>query len=146
MAVYGVNRTLKNAGDVNTIEPEILGGRVKWLYDTYTFAASAAGTIVHLFGQDLPAEARIVDWVIDHDNIQNNTTLIFGTLADDNEFMDAVDCGAAAAKKTYAVNGVAGSLGFEIAAGDGQTLMLTTAVGAATGTVRVGVAYVTKGN
>ena len=144
--VYGVNRTLKRTGTVNTIEPELQGGVVRCIKEEYTFLTTeAAADVIKLFGQDLPAEARIVDWKIDHGDLANNRTLSFGTLADDDEFMVATDCGAAADKKNMTDDGVDGALGFEIASGDGQTLTLTLGGGAAAAVkVIVCVFYVTK--
>ena len=146
--LYGVNKTLSNTGTVNTIEPEMQGAKLKWFFDTYTFLTTeATGDVIQLMGNPLPAEGRVADWVIDHGNLDNNRTLEFGTLADPNEFMDAVDCGAgAAAKKTMQVNGVAGSAGFKLTSGDGQTPTLTLAGGAAAAVqVRVGILIATKG-
>ena len=144
--VYGVNRTLFNTGTVNTIEPEENGGKLKWIFDEYTFLTTeAAADVIKLFGQDLPAEARIVDWIIDHGDLENNRTLSFGTLEDADEFMTATDCGAAADKKSLLDDGIDGSLGFEIASGDGQTLTLTLGGGAAAAVkVIVGVCYAVK--
>jgi len=141
--VYGVNRTLKRTGTVNTIEPEIMGATVKWLYDSYEAAALASGSVIELGGLDLPAEARIVDWIIDHDALAD-VTLKFGTKADDDEFMAATSA-ASADKKNFTDDGIAASLGFEIASGDGQTLIITTSgASAATGTIKVAVAYTSK--
>ena len=142
--VYGVNRTLKRTGTVNTIEPELNGGLVKWVFDEYEASGLAAGSIIELFGQDLPAEARIVDWIIDHDAL-DCPDIRFGTKEDDNEFLDSTDF-TGADKKSFTDDGVAASLGFEIIKGDGQTLILTTTgATAAGGTIKVAVAYVAKG-
>lgn len=142
--VYGVNRTLKNTGTVNTIEPELLGGKVRWVYDEYECSSTAGGTIIELGGIDLPPEARVVDWIIDHDAL-GITSLCFGTKADDDEFM-AYATGVAADKKNFTDDGVAASLGFEIAEGTGQTLIITlSGATAASGTIKVAVAYVPKG-
>jgi len=141
--VNGVNRTLKDAAGVNTIEPEVQGGKVRWLFDSYEASSLASGSVIELFGEDLPAEARIVDWIIDHDAL-GTVTLAFGTSADDNEFMTQTSC-SGADKKNFTDDGVAASLGFEIASGDGQTLIITnTGASAASGTIKVAVAYVAK--
>jgi len=142
--VYGVNRTLKRAAQVNTIEPEVLSGKVRWLYDSYEAASLAGDSVIKLFGQDLPAEARIVNWIIDHDALAGDCHLEFGTSADADEFMESVDC-TSADKKNFIDDGVAASLGFEIESGDGQTLVITTSgATAASGTIKVAVAFVTK--
>lgn len=144
--VYGVNRTLLNTGTVNTIDPEENGGGVRWVFDTYECSSLAAGSVIELFGINLPIGARIVDWVIDHDDIQNSATLAFGTNDDDDEFMTATTCGGSADKKNMTDDGVSAALGFEIDSVDAQTLILTTGTGIATGTIKVGVAYVATGN
>jgi len=142
--VYGVNRTLKRTGTVNTIEPEINGGVVKWLYESYEASALAADSTIVLFGQDLPAEARIVDWVIDHDAL-DCPGLTFGTSDSKASLMAAADA-TAANKLNMTDDGVAAGLGVEIVAGSGQTLVIhTTGATAATGTIKVAVSYVTKG-
>ena len=46
--VYGVNRTLKRTGVVNTIAPELQGSKVKWAYDEYEASAVAGATIIQL--------------------------------------------------------------------------------------------------
>ena len=142
--VYGVNRTkIRAMSPVNLLEPEQTGAKVKWVYDEYVTAALAAGSIIEVC-PNLPDEARIVDWIIDHDALAD-VSLRFGTSADDDEFMANVSC-ASAGKKNFTSNGISLSLGFEIESGDGQTLIITTAgPSAATGTIKVAVAYTTKG-
>lgn len=142
---YGTNRTLIDAGTApNSVEPEMNGAVVHWVYDEYA-AVALAGTSVVYFGPDLPAEARIVDWIIDLDSLNTASNIKFGTVADDDEFM-AYKSGASADKFNYTDDGVAGSLGFEIASGTGQTLCITySGTSTATGTIRVAVAYTAKG-
>lgn len=141
--VYGVNRTLKRAAQVNTIEPELMSGKVRWIFEEYEASALATQSVIELFGQDLPAEARIVDWIIDTDAL-STVNLVFGTKADHDEFMVATSA-ASADKFSLLDDGVASSLGFEIESGDGQTLIITcTGASAATGTIKVAVAFVSK--
>jgi len=142
--VYGVNRTLKRAAQINTIEPEVMSGKVRWIYESYEAASLATGSVIELFGQNLPAEARIVDWIIDHDTLSGDYHLEFGTSEDADEFMAKADC-SSADKKNFTDDGVAASLGFEIASGDGQTLVITTSgASSASGTIKVAVAFVSK--
>ena len=145
---YGVNKTLQNTGTVNTIEPELVGGAVKWVYDSYTFdGVVTTADVIHLMGCILPAEARIVDWIIDCGALGGSCTLEFGTAADADEFMTATNLGSAAVKSLSNGNGIASSLGFEIASGDGQIPMLTVGAGTPADTivVKVAIAYVAKG-
>jgi len=142
--VYGVNRTLKRTGTVNSIEPEEMGGVVKTLIDTYEASALAADSTIVLFGQDLPAEARIIDWVIDAD-ANDIPGLSFGTSDSKAALMAAVD-NTGADMFCMKINGVSATAGHEIVAGSGQTLVLhTTGATAGTGTIKVIVTYVTKG-
>jgi len=144
---YGVNKTLQRTGTTAKIEPELQGGKIHCLVDEYTFLTTeAAADVIQLGGMKLPAEARVVGWDIDHGDLANNRTLAFGTLASAAVFMAAADCGAGAAKKNYEANGVAGSLGYEISAGDGQIPTLTLGGGAAAAVkVIVAIFYVCKG-
>jgi len=145
---YGVNKTLYRTGSVNTIEPELVGGVVKWVYDSYTFdGVVTTADVIHLMGCLLPAEARIVEWIIDCGALGGACELAFGTLADDNEFMATHAIATAAVHSMANGDGIAGSLGFEIAAGDGQIPTLTLAAGTPTAAivVKVGIAYVAKG-
>jgi len=144
---YGVNKTLQNTGVVNTIDPELQGGKVHCLVDEYTFTTSEVATdIIELGGIKLPLGARIVDWVIDHGDLANNRTLSFGNSAAAAGLMAATDCGAAADKKNMTDDGVAGALGYEIDATTKQIPTLTLAGGAAAAVkVIVAIFYVCKG-
>lgn len=144
---YGVNKTLANTGAVNTIEPELMGGVVRWVYDSFTFdGVVTTGEIIRLMGCLLPAEARIVDWIIDCGALGGSCTLEFGTLEDPNEFMDAKNCGSAAVASMGNGDGIAGSMGFEIASGNGQVPTLVIGGGTPTNAivVKVGIAFVGK--
>ena len=147
-AKYGVNKTLYRTGVANTIEPELVGGIVKWVYDSYTFdGVVTTADVIHLMGCLLPAEARIVNWIIDCGALGGSCTLAFGTLASAAVFMAATNLGSAAVKSLSSGNGVASSLGYEISAGDGQVPTLTVGAGTPTTAivVKVGIAYVAKG-
>jgi len=134
--IYGVNRTLKRTGTVNTIDPQESGAKLRWFYDSYTFLTTeAAADVIQLFGDDLPLGARIVDWAIDHGDLANNRTLAFGTLASAAGLMAATDCGAAADKKNMNDHGVSLTLGYEIDEANDQILTLTLGGGAAAAVV-----------
>jgi len=145
---YGVNKTLKRTGTVNTIEPELVGGVVRWVFDSFTFDGVVTLTdVIHLMGCLLPAEARIVDWIIDCAALGGSCTLQFGTLADPDEFMTTTSFASAAQASLANGDGIDGSLGFEIAAGDGQVPTITVIAGTPTAAavVKVGIAFVAKG-
>ena len=146
--LYGVNKTLLNTGTVNTIEPELIGAKVRWYYDTYTFLTTeSAADIFALMGDLLPNEGRVIDWKIAHGDLANNRTLEFGTLADPDEFMTATDCGAGADVKNMVDDGIAGAMAFELGSSENaRTPCLTLAGGAAAAvTVQVGMLIATKG-
>lgn len=147
--VYGVNRTLKRTGTVNTIEPEENGGLVHWVYDSYTAALAAQGTVIELFGKQIPAEARIVGWSIDHAAMGTTIgQMKFGTAASDAVFMAYTAAVDTANILNMTEHGVSQSVGYEIAAGSGQTIIITlSGAGASTwtGAIKVAMAYVPKG-
>jgi len=146
--VYGVNRTLKNTGTVNTIEPEMQGGVVKCAYDSYvTVGTETTGDLIELMGLEIPAEARIVGWVVDCGSLGGSCTLTLGTEADTDEFLTATNFGSAAIKSMQGGDGIASSLGFEIASGTGQTIQMLVGGGtlASSITIKVMVMYVAKG-
>lgn len=144
---YGVNKTLYNTGSVNTIEPELQGGKVRCLIDSYTFINTETATdIIRLGGHLLPAEARIVGWTIDHGAVGGSIYAAFGTLASAACFMASASV-VSAGVKTMVSNGVAGTLNYEISAGNGQIPMLTLAGTTPTAgiVIQVAIFYVAKG-
>jgi hypothetical protein len=121
--VYGVNATLKNTGAVNTIDPQEQGGVVKCLVDSRTLLGTeTTGDIIEWGGFDIPAGARIVGWMVDCAALGGSCTLTLGTVEDTDEFLTATNFGSAAKKSMANGDGIASSLGFEINAGDGQTI------------------------
>lgn len=151
--VYGVNRTLKRTGAVNTIEPEMNGARVCVAYDSYTCAATANGEVIQLMGLEIPAEARIVGWAIDHAAMGTTIgQMKFGTGVSDACLMAYTAAVDTANILNMYEHGVSQSLGYEITAGtgagSGQTLILTlSGAGASTwtGAIKVAVYYTRKG-
>ena len=142
--VKGVNRTLKDTPTIaNRMEPGLFDGRVKVMYDSYEAAAIAIGTIIEM-GPKLPKGAKIVDVILDTDNLQNNTTLICGDYEDDNRYITATDHGAAALITRMTEN--AGRM-YEIdettagATSTDRQIILTTAAGIATGSIKLIVLY-----
>jgi hypothetical protein len=145
---YGVNATLKETGTVNTIEPEMQGGKVRCLYDSYTTVGTeTTGDLIEMGGLILPAEARIIGWVIDCGALGGSCTLTLGTEADTDEFMAATNLGSAAKKSLANGDGIASSLGFEIASGAGQQVQMLVGAGtlAASIAIKVAILFVAKG-
>lgn len=136
---YGTNRTAILAGGPrNLVKPESVFGSVAYIYDDYTFAGEAAGSILEL-GPDLPYDSRIIDWQLDHAALGSGVTLKLGTYANDDSLMAAVSC-AAAGVKTADANGVTLTKGFinagvRTSGAEDNKLIITTGVNAATGKV-----------
>jgi len=145
ITVYGTYRTkIEAMTPADLLPPEIAGGNVQYVYDEYTAAALAAANVIAVC-KKLPVGARIVNWWIDATAL-STVSLKFGTLADDDEFMENTATANAAKKMCMDDDGITQSLGFEIAEGNGQTLIITTSgPSAATGTIKVAVAYAVKG-
>lgn len=144
---YGVNATLRDTGTANTIEPELNGGVVKWVYDSYTTdGTETTGDLIELAGITIPAEARMVGWIVDCGALGGSCTLTLGTEADTDEFLTATNFGSAAIKSSFNGDGIASSTGFEIASGTGQTLQMLVGAGtlAASITVKVAFLYAAK--
>ena len=144
----GVNATLKGTGSVNTIEPEMNGGIVKWVYDSYvTVGTETTADLIELGGLLLPAEARVVGWIVDCGALGGSCTLTLGTKADTDEFLTATNFGSAAIKSSFNGDGIASSTGFEIASGTGQHIQMVIGAGtlAAAITIKVAVLYAAKG-
>lgn len=145
---YGVNRTKILAGGPTTQTPETLFGKVVYIYDKYTGAGEAAGSIIEM-GPDLNKGQRIIDWAIDHAALGSGTTLKLGTYADDDSLMAAVSC-ASAGVKTADANGVTGTKGFEVAGvvtpgAEDNKLIITTGVNTITGLIILSMLVASKG-
>lgn len=144
--VKGVNKTIQDAVTPATLlEPEVVGGKERVIYDIYTLAVSAAGTVIYL--PELPLGAMITDWIIDHAALGSSVTLAFGTVASAACFMAATAC-AAADKKNMTDDGVASSLGYRAddatAAAEKTKPIITTAGATGTGAIKVMIKYVAK--
>ena len=145
---YGVNATLKETGTANTIEPEMQGGKVRCLYDSYTTVGTeTTGDLIEMGGIILPAEARIIGWVLDCGSLGGSCTLTLGTEEDTDEFMTATNLGSAAVKSMANGDGIASSLGFEIVSGTGQQVQMLVGAGtlATSIAIKVAILFVAKG-
>ena len=152
--VYGVNRTLaNNPSGANQVAPGLMRGKLRVMTDTYECSATAAGTVIEM-GEELPVGAKIVEVILNTDNLQNNTTLAVGDYEDADRYIDAVDCGAAeVTKKMGTTTGnIDGRLyevdetytGKTVGSGTDRQITITTAVGEATGTIKLIVMYVNE--
>lgn len=144
--VKGVNKTKCDTPTAaNRLGGGLAGGRVRVMYDTYETSATAAGTIIEM-GDELPVGAKILDVILSSDNLTNNTTLKVGDYEDDDRYVDAVDHGAA--ELTTRMNDNTGNIdgfGYEVdmttASTPDNQIIITTGVGAATGTIKLVVLY-----
>lgn len=142
--VKGVNRTLKDTPNIaNRLASGLYDGRVKIAYDSYECDALAIGSIIEMCAK-LPKGAKIVDVLLDTDDLTNNTTLIVGDYEDDNRYITATDHGAAAL--ITRMNAIAGRM-YEIdettagATSTDRQIIITTAAGIATGSIKLIVLY-----
>lgn len=149
--VYGVNSTKAlTPTSENIIDMGDLGGRVRCMFDTYEAAADAAGTVIEM-GQKLPVNARVLDVILHTDDLGNSVTLAVGDYEDADRYIDATDHGAGAELQTeMGIGNIAGFgykidetyTGVTVGAGSDRQITITTAVAAATGTIKLLVLYV----
>ena len=148
---YGVNRTLANTpSGANRVDAAKMGGKLRVMTDTYEASGLAAASVIEM-GDELPIGAVIVEVILNTDNLQNNTTLAVGDYEDADRYIDAVDCGAAeVTKKMGTTTGnIDGRLyqvdetytGKTVGSGTDRQITITTAVGEATGTIKLAVIY-----
>jgi len=139
--VKGVNRTLKDTPNIaNRMAPGLYDGRVKVMYDSYECDALAIASIIEM-GPKLPKGAKIVDMILDTDDLTNNTDLIVGDYEDDNRYITATDHGAAAL--ITRMNTIGGRM-YEIDDSEDDTdrqIIITTATGIATGSIKLVTLY-----
>jgi len=148
---YGVNRTLANDPvGANRVDAAKMNGKLRVMTDTYEAAALAAGSIIEM-GDELPLGSVIVEVILNTDNLQNSTTLKVGDYEDDDRYIDAVDCGSAEVTKQIGTTtgNIDGRLyqvdatysGKTVGSGTDRQIIITTAVGAATGTIKLAIIY-----
>lgn len=140
-SVLGVNATkAADPSPSNILDPGTLGGKVRVLVDSYEAAALAAASDITV-GRDLPAGAIVVGVKISTDALGAGVTVEVGDSDDSDRYVAAVDCTAATETDAVLVDG----LGYVIGTNTGdETILITTGVGAATGTISIVVFYVTE--
>lgn len=121
----------------NIANPGVLGGKVRCITDTYTFAGEVAGTIVNI-GQALPKGAIVVGIEIANAALGAGVTLVLGDAADDARYSPAVIVCTAAG---HSVAMPVGGMNYAITGTNDTVIKLKTGVGAATGMVKVNVFY-----
>ena len=142
--VKGVNRTLKDTPNIaNRMEPGLFDGRVKIAYDSYECAALEIGSIIEMLPK-LPKGAKIIDVILNTDDLTNSTDLIVGDYEDDNRYITTTDHGSAAL--ITRLNAIGGSM-YEMddttpgATTSDRQIIITTATGIATGSIKLTVLY-----
>ncbi len=141
----GVNRAKAATPTIaNRLAPGLFDGRVKVAYDSFTFAGELAGEIIRMC-PELPKGAKIVDVILDTADLGNNVTLAVGDFETPARYISATDHGPGSETITR-MNVNAGRM-YEIdettpgAATTDRQIIVTTAVAAATGLMKLLVLY-----
>ena len=140
-SVLGVNATkAADPSPSNILDPGTLGGKVRVLIDSYEAAALAAGSDITI-GKALPSGAIIVGIAIATDALGAGVTVEVGDANTSDLYLAATVCTSATSTNAIATDG----LGYVVGtAADDDTILVTTGVGAATGTIKVVVTYVVE--
>ena len=141
--VYGVNSTkARDPKADNIVSPGTLGGNVKVMLDTYEAAALAAGSVIQM-GKALPTGAKVIAINLSTDNLANNTTLSVGDAESAARYYAATDHGAGSAKDIWCdvVDGKGYEIDMTTASTPDNQILITTAAGAATGTIKIAIFY-----
>jgi len=142
MAVYkGVNRTKKDTPNIsNRLAAGLFDGRVKVAYDEYDFDGELAGSIVEMCAK-LPVGAKIVDVILDTEDLANNVDLKVGDYESDARYIPFTDHGAGALVTRMSANaGRMYTIDDSEALSDRQ-IIITTQTAAATGLAKLLILY-----
>lgn len=136
---YGVNYTkyLTPTAD-NITDPGELEGKVRVMTDTYEAVAVAAASTIKM-GKPLPVGARILDIILACDALGGSSTLAVGDAVSSARYM-AAGSSATAAIRCLADETTVDGLLFEILSTT-RDIIITTAVSAITGTIKLIVFY-----
>lgn len=142
--VKGVNRTLKDTPNIaNRLARGLYDGRVKVAYDSYEAVALAADSIIEMCAK-IPKGAKVIDVILDTDNLANNVELKVGDYESDDRYIPLTNHGAAALVSRMSVIGGRMYTIDETTPGEttsDRQFIITTAVGVATGTIKLLVLY-----
>jgi len=142
-SVKGTNATKYDSPTIdNRMNPGIVDGRVKVFQDTYEAAALEAGSTITM-GPVLPTGAQILEVILHSDDLANNTTLAVGDAEDTDRYITATDHGAGSETITRlnAIGGRNYEIDMTTASTPDNRILITTAAGAATGTIKLTVLY-----
>ncbi len=138
-AVKGVNKTLIDAGTLLTKGQS--DGRVKTFQDTYETLTLEIGSTIEM-GPTLNAGARILEVILNTDDLTNSTDLSVGDAEVSDRYITATDHGSGAL--VTRMNNIAGAA-YELDDSEDNSdlqIIITTATGIATGTIKLTVLFV----
>jgi hypothetical protein len=135
--VKGVSYTKVTNVPVELVLPRDMHGRVRVMYDTYEASGLANPSTIQLF--KMPQDARVIDFKVWHDAMGSGTTLAFGDPGDIDRFA-AASASTSAGIKVPLIGVIDTFAGYTYTA---ETVVsLTSAGGAATGTIHAYIMYV----
>jgi len=141
-AVKGVNRTLMDTPTpANRLKSGRHDGRVKVTVDTYEASAVAAASTIDMCGT-LPTGAKILEVILITDDLSDDATLEVGDDEDPNRYITATICTTAnQVTRLNAIDGQDYEVDMTISSTPDNQIVITTAVSAITGTIKLVVLY-----
>lgn len=138
--VIGDYRTAAAAAPWSAERPGITGGKLRVMYDEYTFAGEDLASTVKM-GENIPIGALIVGGYMINEALDASTTLDLGDATDPDRYVDGLDSSSAAITflpQTAAIG--AAKMPFETVVA--QPILLTTGGADCNGKVQVCIYYV----
>lgn len=134
-SVRGVNNTLVNAGTSGSlIDAGVLRGKVRVYQDIYEAAALANGSDITM-GKQLQPGTRVIGIFIAWDALGAGVTLDVGDANNADRYIDGEVATNPGSKWGDLVDGV----NYEVTGTDDDLILITTGVGAATGTIKINI-------
>ena len=135
--IKGVFRTLQDTPNIaNRMAPGLFDGRVKIMYDYYEADAIDIADIIEM-GPELPVGAKIIDMILDTDDLTGGSKLQVGDYESTARYISATDHGAGAL--VTRMDTIGGRM-YEIDDSEALTdrqIIITVSVAAATGTIKL---------
>jgi hypothetical protein len=144
--VYGVNKTkarTPESASSNIVDYGQMKGKLRVMYDSYEASSAAAATIIEM-GDRLPKNCTVVGVELMTDALGSGVTLIVGDYEDDNRYITATAVNTANLRtRLNAIDGLGYTVDETTATDTGtdRQIILTTAGGTASGTIKVAVYY-----
>jgi hypothetical protein len=141
MAEYkGVNYTKYETPTADNItDPGELDGKVRVMTDSYEATGQVAGSTIKM-GKPLPGGARILNIILAMDALGGSSTLAVGDAVSAARYLAASDSSSAIIREMSDGTTVDGLL-HEITTGTDDVIIITTAGGTITGTIKIIVEY-----